>query len=252
MNNINLQKNAKFKTKISRDLYWVPANYLNDCKAKNMDNKDEPHNLFELLSLFQKQELDECYDDKILKIDKETSLEWEFFDSPEIIVKHYKRGHCAVFSIWLNFYLKKMYNQCGYIEIIRDKKKSWHVINYIYVDDLYYIVDPNVYIKKYSKVIPIEDGNFRTYAESKLITGGILQTSNLNNFVNYYQKYINLANSSYLFLKFNTYELPAFSIEERGNGYNVYYPNNIDFEIIGEYKKKFFSIYNTELNLDNC
>lgn len=247
MNDTNLQKKAIFKTKISKDLYWVPANCLSNCKVNNSNVKDEPHNLFELLCLFQKQGLEECYDDRILKIDKESSLEWEFFDSPEIIVKHYKRGHCAVFSIWLNFYLKKMYNHCGYIEIIRDKNRSWHVINYVYIDGLYYIIDPNVYIKKYSKVVPVENGEFCTYAKSKLITGGILQTSNLDSFVNYYQKYISLADSSYLFLKFNTYKLPAFSIEERNNVYNVYYPNDIDFEIIGEYNKNKFYIHKTEL-----
>lgn len=250
MDNINLQIDAKFKTKISKDLYWVPANCLNNCKVKNINNKDEPHNLFELLYLLQSSELDECYDDKILKIDKETSLEWEFFDSPENIVKNYKRGHCAVFSMWLNFYLKKMYNHCGYIEIIRDKNKSWHVINYIFINGIYYIIDPNIYIKKYSGIIPIEDGNFKTFAKSKLITGGILQTSNLESFVNYYQKYISLAKSSYLFLKFDAYNLPAFSIKEHENGYNVYYPNNTDFEIIGKYNKEFFSIYNTELKLE--
>lgn len=242
MDTWNLRENSNFKTRISRDLHWVPANCLNNYQTKNHEHFEEPHNLYELLFLFQNQGLEECYDDKILIADAENALVWEYFDSPSKIVKHYKKGHCAVFSLWLSYYLNKMYDDCGYIEIIRNKNKSWHVINYVHLDNMYYIVDPSIYIKKYSKIIPIEDGKFTTYANSNIITGGVLQTSNLENFVSYYQKYVALAQNSYLFIKFNTYELPCFSINGVNNKYSVYYPNDIELNIIGKYDSEIYNI----------
>lgn len=246
-----MRENANFKTKIAHDLYWVPANFLNNYKTKNNKYENEPHNLYELLCLFQHHDFQECYNDRILKSDIKKSLTWELFDEPEIVVEYYQRGHCAVFSLWLNYYLTKMYDTCGYIEIIRNKNKSWHVINYIYIDSMYYIIDPSVYIKKYAQFIPIEDGNIRTYTSGKLITGGIFQMSKLENFVSYYQKYITLNNSSYLFLKLSSYELPPFSISGIDNDYTVYYPQDSNIEIIGEYNKDIYKIKKTYMCVDS-
>mgnify|MGYP007056940765 CR=1 FL=1 len=249
MDTWNLRKDADFKTKIAYDLCWIPADSLSCYNTKNSNCKEGPHNLYELLFLFQSKDLEEFYDDRILKLDKKLLLTWEFFDTPERVVKSYKRGHCAVFSLWLNYYLTKMYDKCGYIEIIRNKNKSWHVINYVYINGLYYIIDPSIYIKKYSEIIPVEDGMFKTYAKSKLITGGILQTSDLNNFVLYYQKYISLANSSYLFLELSSYKLPPFAIEGIDNEYTIYYPQGADIKIIGDYNKDMYKIIKTEVNV---
>lgn len=242
MNTWNLREDASYKTKIANDLYWIPANYLNKFNTKNINISDEPHNLYELLFLFQQQNFEECYDNRLLKHDEENSLTWELFENPSLVVEKYRKGNCAMFSLWLSYYLNKMYEDVGYIKIIRNKNKSWHVINYVHIDDMYYIVDPSIFIKKYSQKVPVEDGKFKTYSNSNIITGGILQTSSLEKFVIYYQKYVSLANGSYLFIKFDTYDLPKFSISDCGGKYSIYYPKNVELSIIGKYDPDIYSI----------
>lgn len=53
MDTWNLRQDAKFRTKLASNLYWVPANYLNSYSVLKHNSSFVPNNLYELLLLFQ-------------------------------------------------------------------------------------------------------------------------------------------------------------------------------------------------------
>lgn len=236
----NLRENADFCTKIAPNLWWIPANSLRTSVEKM--GEGIPHNLFELLTLFQAKNMKESFENRILRIDPKEQLIWEFFDTPEKVAMEYTEGNCAVFAIWLNYYLKKMFEKSGYIEMMRSTS-TWHVLNYIKIKDMYYIIDPSVMIKKYKEKLPMEDGNYKTYAQANMITGGVLRTPDLKYYVSYYEKYVAIANLRCVFIRLDDYQLPAFCIEHKERGFGLYYPSEVDYTILNEnYDKTLYYI----------
>ncbi len=239
MDTWNLRETANFCTKISKNLFWIPSNSF-----ELNGEIDSSKRLYNILYDFQMKNFDESSKNRILKLDCVDRIIWEFFDSPSEIVAKYKEGNCAVFSLWLNYFLSKLYRKTGYIQIIRSTG-TWHILNYIKLGDWYYIIDPNNLIKKYKSRVPIENGNFKSYAKSNMITGGILKTTDLKDFISYYEKYVLLGGLEYLFLKIDEYNLPYFCIEHVFKGFKVYLNSQSKIYILNKYNKSIYKILYT-------
>lgn len=237
MDTWNLREKAKFCTKIANNLFWVPANSLEIKDGSNSSNS-----LYNILYNFQMSKLVESSENRILKLDQENKIIWEFFDSPEEVVSKYKKGNCAVFCLWLNYFLSKIYEKTGYILIIRNTG-TWHVLNYVKLGDWYYIIDPNNLLEKFKDSIPVENGDFMTYAHCNMITGGVLKTTSLNDFVSYYEKYVAIGGLKYIFFKIDEYQLPYFCIEHLPNRFNIHLNSQSKIEILNNYAEEIYQVF---------
>jgi len=221
---INLRHRADFRIKIASNLYWVPVNILGRSRFTNFELRkltlcksaseiqSLELNVYEAIQLFQcvnpfLEENDIIYYEYDGKI-------WQLNKSGRYAVESGK-GCCSAAATWLNYIVQKKYQSRGYIFITRPNA-SGHIMNYIYENKKYYIIDMTTQIRSNACAVPVETGNFSDYCAAAIYTGICYEAESLSDFVKYHNR-LNLAadyKMSYFSLE-ATEAIPASCVEQK-------------------------------------
>lgn len=192
---INLRSRASFSIQIFRKLHWVPFNVLGKSRYSNDDLKEVlvernvqyikamKLNLYEAIQLFQMVFEFQEYQDILLKTVNNRT--WQFHKSGCDAVKS-NRGCCATAASWIRCVTEPMYQEQGYIHILRPNG-SGHYMNYIYSDGFYFF-DMTAQIKKYAFFAPRETGLLKDYWAAKYPFGVCLFSPTIEDFVQYHNR----------------------------------------------------------------
>ncbi len=246
-NTWNLRYDACFETLIAPGLLWVPMNSLGKCKytkselKKIMNSLPEDSNkltsLYEIVAGFQIMDFEEKTTNVLVDYN---DLQLEIYESPEKAIKK-RHGVCSGIASWLNYFLNKMFEQSGYIFIMRSTL-SGHIINYFFHEGFYYIIDLNLMLQKYQNDIPVENGDFSSFCNNKFFTGCLFKTKDLKYFINFYEAYTTIANVSFLFFKIDDYTLPPMTKTYTDKQITLFIKRNEPLELLNTKVNNLFEI----------
>lgn len=222
-NTKNLRYDASFETLISKDVYWVPINTLGKTARSNSEIKDmvnlspqekraNINNLYEAIQLFQVGSFREELDVVIIK---ENDYVWEHH-KPSIYSVLSNCGCCSSIASWLNFMIKNKYEQTGYFSLSRPNG-SGHVMNYIYHNNWYYLIDLLPMVEQYVDTICSETGRRIDFMKSKYITGILAKSKSLESYVNFYRRIQLRGGFEHLFFYSNGHEVGPMSNRDNNN-----------------------------------
>ncbi|MHC1748509.1 MAG: hypothetical protein AB9856_09025 [Cellulosilyticaceae bacterium] len=228
----NLRDRAIFEISISKDLYWVPVNLLGKTRYLNKEIQDmvnlKPeekrnliNNVYEALQLYQASGFFEVDDPKYIE---ENGYIWE----------HHKPGYdailtncgcCATNSSWLNYLIDGKYEEIGLLAYSRPNGTG-HVMNCIYHDKWYYIIDLLPHQKKYQQYFCKESGIKRDFFMSKYFTGNLMRCRNLQSYVRFFQRIQMYNGFEHLFFYQKSLNAHPVSTKENDRYITIIYPQN--------------------------
>lgn len=236
----NLRLNAKFETRISKDVYWVPVNSLGGTRYTNTDieqlvtlQPDEKckaiNTLYEAIQLFQHSNFIEMSDVRIIE---ENGVEWEHH-KPGYEAVRTNRGCCASDSSWLTYILEGCYSEMGLFAISRIWGNG-HIINYIKQDGWYYFIDMMTNEKQYVKSVSVETGKIADFRKTKYITGILTKAKSLEAFANFFSRYmLRKVPEHIFFIQREKYCVPIAQ-QKQGFTLKIIYPNNYNIEVVAQ------------------
>ncbi|GHU76490.1 hypothetical protein FACS189461_4100 [Spirochaetia bacterium] len=193
-NTINLIHNAQFEVLISNDLFWVPVNRLGNTRYKNGDikklaplnpaeKKTMVTNAYEAVQLFQIGQFEDREDVLYMEYN---GKEWEHH-KPGYYAVLDNYGCCSSIAAWFDYLLGDIYQDRGYIMFSRPDG-SGHVMNYVFFDNAYYILDLTAMTYEKAGDCCRETGIKKDYIRSKYATGCCFKTSSISSFVKFHSR----------------------------------------------------------------
>lgn len=211
---INLRHTAKFKTRISNNLFWVPVNRLGNSRFTNQElyqltnekSADEVKllglNAYEAIQLFQcVRPFNETNDIVYFQNGGKT---WQLHKSGRYAVET-GEGCCSSAAAWFNYVIQNRYPDRGYIKYVRPDA-SGHIMNYIYMDHHYYIIDMTTQIHTNAHLVPVENGDIQCYCASTLYTGICYEAESLLDFARYHCKIQQTAGFKFSYFSMEPYD----------------------------------------------
>lgn len=193
---INLRHNATFCTRIAKGLYWIPVNKLGKSRYTNKQlfnltsNKSAQEvqnlklNAYESLQLMQI--VNKFVSDDDIVFWNNGTQNWQLHKSGRFAYET-NHGCCASAAAWFRYVISKSYKKIGYVGYIRPDLTG-HIINYIYHDSHYYILDPTTQTATNAVDVPVETGSFDTYRKAELSTGVCYLAESLFDYANYHSR----------------------------------------------------------------
>lgn len=229
-----------FSTQIYKGVFWVPTNrlgipsyphheYGNICELPPEAKKKKINTLYDGIICFQAGNF-KCVEDNILIKDNDNIL-WTFHNSG--LYSHLSnQGCCSSMAHWLLYALEGKYEECGLVVLLAQSGNG-HVVNYIKMNHQIYIVDMTIYIPEITPLLPRETGNIEDYRHGKFLIGGLLMVDSLEDFADFFTKYMGKAKRTkfliYTQKKECLYE--GFHISKEGNK-SLYLPKDFDIKVL--------------------
>lgn len=192
----NLKDKAFFKVEIYPKVYWVPYNCLGKTKYTNSEIKNfspyykkdsiklilqNPYELAQYIKVHNfKKNIDICFKHS-------DGLSWEIHKPALDLLKNCS-GCCATYSSFFYYVMRNYFDKVFTLCIVSNTKWG-HAINFIIKNELYYFFDLSSQINEYEHNIPVESGIKGDFIKSKFITGICIETNNINNFINFFERY---------------------------------------------------------------
>jgi hypothetical protein len=204
---INLVHNADFEVMISHNLCWVPVNVLGFTEYTNYDVSEFLNcapleksliikNVYEAIQLLQISGFQDK--DDVIKKAFNGNL-WEHHKPGyHAVLSNY--GCCSSVASWLNYLINGKYPETGYIGFFRPDV-SGHVINYIYKNNWYYIIDISAMENNFIMDCCKETGNRLDLLKAKYITGCCYKTTDVSYFVKFHSRIQKYHNFEFLYYK---------------------------------------------------
>lgn len=200
----NLRNNANFEVFVAPEVFWIPHNTLGKTKYNFNDLQliyketlmgyKKVTNPYELAQFIQANNFKKKLD---ISFQEQDIFTWEIHrDGQSALQQGY--GCCAtfsgLFSCFLKEYFEEIYNFC----IVSDS--GWgHALNIIKYKKYYYFFDLSSQINEHKNYVPIETGRKTDFLKTKFITGGCYKTISIENFINFFLKYLRLSKRHFLF-----------------------------------------------------
>lgn len=234
---IFLNKNGNFCTKIGRGVFWVPVISL----GKSMYDIHEITNiikygkfekqmfrsLYDIVQLFLKSNFKYNLDTKYLK---KNGIIWEVHEEINNILNN-GSGCCASVAAWLNYYLEGVYEDCGYLSFNRPNG-SGHIMNYIFQDDWYYLIDMTPYVIDEEQKEFYETGKKVDYIKSKNVTGILTKCKSLKEYAMFYDSIQMTKGYNFIYFKHKGTTVPPISVETYGEKIDIIYPQGYEIECV--------------------
>ncbi|MBC8559266.1 hypothetical protein [Fumia xinanensis] len=235
---INLNHAASFYTRIAKGLYWVPVNMLGKSRYTNEQlffltrskSAQEVQNLklnaYEALQLFQVIKKFSSDEDIVFWNDGQHN--WELHKSGRFAFET-NHGCCASAAAWFHYVLSRSYEQVGYLGYIRPDL-SGHVMNYIYHNSHYYIIDPTTQVATNAVEVPVESGTFDIYRKAKLSTGVCYLAESLLDYANYHLRLQKIKSFTFSYYCLPGFEcIPAHFLTHDNDVIHLYAPQPYQF-----------------------
>lgn len=247
MNNFdtfNLRHEAKFKVEIYKNVFWVPTNTFGKSKLSNLDIKNillfSPEEkrkkittLYEAIQLFQMGQFQDILDN--IEIKENNGRIWEHH-KPAYKTIEDNFGCCCSVASWLAYFLKYRYEEVGLLTYMNLNGKG-HVFNYIKHNKKYYFIDLYCFTDKTLSSSTIESGNFLDFTHGKFLTGMLIETNSIEDFADYFSRYMILKSKDFLFLKHNEINCCPVNLEFNDDSLLVNLPLNFDISVVNNKRK---------------
>ncbi len=205
----NINYKINYEVKIAKDTFWVPIASIGKPKytEKGIAQfvgkspiliKNSIFTLYDAIQLFQLSNFKEIDDNKIVEYN---SLNWEFH-KPGYYSVLTNQGCCASDTSWLLYVLENKYEQIGVVAFIRESGNG-HSLNYIKHNGWFYFIDLLSHVEKYRRNSAPETGRLSDFAKSKYNTGIFIKAKRIEDFINYYKRFIRINKSEHLFYSFS-------------------------------------------------
>lgn len=250
-NNYNIRNlifDAEFETKLCNDLYWVPLNCLGKTHRSNTSFQE-----FNQCNLTYVQSNINCVYEAVqylnyigfsekpdVKFSDKNDINWVYHSSGIEAIKN-MYGICTSVASAVKFLCKKIYQYIGYILLVRPDT-SYHILCYIRQNGMYFIFDPSAYVYGSVEDIIFETGN-KADMYGKLFTSICFKTSDLTNFIKYYQRILIYNNHYFVFVDLFDKEncIEKMAIEKKKEKISVFFPSDFKFSVINK-NEDFFSV----------
>lgn len=223
-----------FIRKISKDVYWVPANILGkSCLSKKYisentskeANAKEIHaltpSLADALKTFDVLQYKACDDTVIIE---EQGLQWEHHPPVFHILKN-KRGNCSSSAAWLVEMLQNKYDSVDILLIFRNNQTG-HVINVIEQENMFYFVDMYMHMYEYQQYLCPETGSLADFAKQKYITSVVYMAKTVEAFTAFYSRVLRNQIREHIYVLFNTKSVPPIASRTQDDKVILYIPAN--------------------------
>lgn len=238
----NVIFNADFEVELAKDLFWVPINSLGKTRFTN----DYFLNLIDFNLTYVQEVVGNVYEaiqflnalkfreSKDVSLVESQGIIWEYHCSGIEAIKN-KSGCCTSVASALKFLCEKSYDYLGFIYFVRQDSSN-HVLCYILMDGTYFIFDPSAYVYGDLEDIVLETGEKKDIM-GKLFTSVCIKTTNINNFVKFYQRILLYNDHKFIFFNFFDSEtsIEKVALELKENSLNIYLPENKKHNIIGNH-----------------
>ena len=252
MNEYNIRglvHDAKFKVKLANSLFWVPLNTLGYSKYKTSDFTTDdivdieyvrsiisnPYEAFQYLNAIKFKEIKDVY------YKSEKGILWEHHIDGNTSITH-RSGCCTSVAAALSVLLEGRFEKMGYIFFIRPDTSN-HALNYIFINEKFYIFDSSACVYGDSETIAFENGNLASL-KNRIITSICIEADSLESFVCFHRR-IHLYNKH----RFIYFEFPyahkcidKIFLKKEVDQLYVRFPYGTEFRLLSNIDEEYYSL----------
>ncbi|MCL1883768.1 MAG: hypothetical protein FWF81_08460 [Defluviitaleaceae bacterium] len=236
-----LVHDANFRVKLAKSLYWVPINKMGCTKYKNAEFTSDsfsniyyaknivsnPYEAFQYLNAIGFKETKDVY------YETEGETEWEHHIDGYTAIAN-RRGCCTSVAAAISVLLDNKFEKMGYIFFIRPDTSN-HALNYVYMNEKFYIFDSSAFVYGDMDVVAIESGDLHTI-KNKIITSICMEVSQLEDFVQFHKRIHLYNNHKFLYFAFPQAKkcIDRISLKKEGKTLHVRFPLNAEFKLLND------------------